>query len=334
MAQNSLTSITFDASDIGMPGNRYGYLSDTTTTNFTPGPGGSGQTWNFVGLAGDETDTMTIHNILNTPYASAYPNGDLVSSNTYGVDIILSNDAGALSILNQEMAVIQGVFRSTYFAPDTLLQYNANLYDNWSDTSSYALSFFFGDDPGNGVYADSMRIVSCKREYTMVDGEGTCITESGSYACLRLVNSAFLYEYVEVYQNGAWVYFTDMGQSNSINYTWWSESAGMYVAQCDLDPVTLESIYITRLTYLETPSGITEISRSSAKAFPNPATDVLTFETGVSEGSVEVIDLSGRIVKTAVINSTITQINVSDLASGMYTYRVNGVTTGKVQVAH
>jgi len=72
--------------------------------------------------------------------------------------------------------------------------------------------------------------------------------------------------------------------------------------------------YIVKVTVEEPPVGIDEISRESAsfKVWPNPASDVLRFETSVD---VTLYDLQGRPVLSA---TNVKELSVGHLAAGIY----------------
>jgi hypothetical protein len=86
-----------------------------------------------------------------------------------------------------------------------------------------------------------------------------------------------------------------------------------------------------------TPNSITEESQLAVSVFPNPATDNFTVKLDeASNVSVQVIDLQGKVVASQnVIGQAETTVDVSTLASGIYTVLVsteNGVATKKVVV--
>lgn len=333
-AQNPTVTI-INSADVAYPNFRYEYYVDTTTSNFDPGIGGSGWTTDFTTLNLDESNTIVIHDILQTPYASQYPQGNIVLENSYGIFAVAANTSNSFSVIDEINPAFQGFMNFHYLRPDTMLKYNLTLFDSWMDSSSYYVSMFFGADPGNGIIADSIRIITGKQEYTYVDGEGTCLTESGSYTSLRLMTAATLTDYTEFYQNGNWVSFGMTNQIMTITYTWWAKTSGLWVAQCEVDPLTGEILNVSRLASMTTTTGVAEeSSEQNAHVYPNPASDILTIETGTEEGFIEIADMTGRIVVTSMINSNVTRIDVTGLASGMYMYRVNGVAQGKVQVAH
>lgn len=74
-------------------------------------------------------------------------------------------------------------------------------------------------------------------------------------------------------------------------------------------------------------NGVTETTASSASfvsnsisVYPNPATSVvnLSSKDGLIFENVTIVDVNGRTVKTVAVNQTQSQINVSDLNSGIY----------------
>jgi hypothetical protein len=334
-AQNPATVTIINNTDVAYPGFQYEYYTDTTTNNFSPGAGGTGWVTDFTPLNMDETETISITDISQTSLAAAYPMADLVLSNSSGMLAVAANSANAFSIVDEINPAFQGTINFHYTQPDTVLRYSLSYLDEWSDNSSYFMAMYFGGDPGNGTFADSMRFTSVRQDYTIVDGEGTCITESGSYTTLRLQTTTLLTDYVEFYQNGTWVSFGQMGQSSTMTYTWWAKNSGLWVAMCEIDLTTGEILNVSRLASMITTTGIAEQGNTSTvKLYPNPASDVITIEDPSGEGQLEFTDMTGRVVKSVPLNATVTTISIADLPAGMYTYRVTGTNQqGKLQVA-
>ncbi len=78
-------------------------------------------------------------------------------------------------------------------------------------------------------------------------------------------------------------------------------------------PVTLEY----------TSTGIDQNSSLSVLTFPNPANDVLNIKTDAVINSVEIISISGKLVKTTVVNQNNAKIDISNLDKGVYIVNVN-----------
>ena len=123
--------------------------------------------------------------------------------------------------------------------------------------------------------------------------------------------------------NGTWA--TNWGGTDFPSGTA-SSSAG------DL-PVTAGTYDITfnRLTgeYNFGVASIQENNTVKVTVAPNPAKEVVTFNVDAADFNISIIDLSGKIVAT----STTSEMNISNLNNGLYTYMVktsNGVATGKL----
>ena len=98
-------------------------------------------------------------------------------------------------------------------------------------------------------------------------------------------------------------------------------------------PVTAGTYDITfnRLTgeYNFGVASIQENNSVKVTVAPNPAKEVVTFNVDALDFNISIIDLSGKIVAT----STTSEMNISNLNNGLYTYMVktsNGVATGKL----
>jgi Secretion system C-terminal sorting domain len=78
--------------------------------------------------------------------------------------------------------------------------------------------------------------------------------------------------------------------------------------------------------------GVTEIADATFGVTPNPARDFVTITTNDTLKSVELFDMNGR---TVLVSEGVNQINVSDLASGIYMMKVTsdkGTATKKLIV--
>ncbi len=69
-------------------------------------------------------------------------------------------------------------------------------------------------------------------------------------------------------------------------------------------------------------TGITKTNYSPISFYPNPATDVITFENDFIITKVQFFDITGKAVKT-VEGSSINSINVTDLNKGLYFLMIN-----------
>ena len=83
--------------------------------------------------------------------------------------------------------------------------------------------------------------------------------------------------------------------------------------------------------------GLNESANANLSVYPNPSSDVVTIESNMTEGSIEIIDLTGKVVANQTVNGVTTAFNTAALTNGMYTVILtNGSTveTRKFIVQH
>ncbi len=94
----------------------------------------------------------------------------------------------------------------------------------------------------------------------------------------------------------------------------------------------------TVLNTLTTTAPVVDPTAAAArhKAYPVPAHDQLVIQADVNFEYVEVMDLTGRVVKTSTAPGNTAEVNVNDLAPGVYVYKIyvdgEAPMTGKVVV--
>ncbi len=76
--------------------------------------------------------------------------------------------------------------------------------------------------------------------------------------------------------------------------------------------------------------GTTEILKSKITVYPNPATDIVIVENLKPNSSLELIDNSGKLVKSISSKTSKTEINIKNLASGIYYLKVDGQSVQKI----
>lgn len=76
------------------------------------------------------------------------------------------------------------------------------------------------------------------------------------------------------------------------------------------------------LHYNEIPEKIGATEPSAIKLFPNPTSDIVHIQTNEKVGTVFVFDVYGNCVQTVQINAEVTQINLHDVPSGTYYFKI------------
>lgn len=87
----------------------------------------------------------------------------------------------------------------------------------------------------------------------------------------------------------------------------------------------------TYLIDVDVPAGIEEVTMENTTVYPNPATDVLTINSGSQVQRVEIFNIQGQLVKAEA--GDVHTISVKDLANGLYTLKLtteNGTSMHKI----
>lgn len=67
---------------------------------------------------------------------------------------------------------------------------------------------------------------------------------------------------------------------------------------------------------------VSEVSKDAVKVYPNPVVDVLNVDAADKVKSVQVIDLSGKVVASHTLNAVKNQINLNKLTPGVYVVNI------------
>ncbi len=88
-------------------------------------------------------------------------------------------------------------------------------------------------------------------------------------------------------------------------------------------------------------TGVSEANAlaSSVKAFPNPANLYFTLTMNASDATVEVLDITGKLIETAAVTMGEARMDVSNYKNGVYFYHIKDaansvVKSGKFTVSH
>jgi len=87
----------------------------------------------------------------------------------------------------------------------------------------------------------------------------------------------------------------------------------------------------TYLIDVSVPAGIEDVTMENTTVYPNPATDVLTINSGSQVQRVEIFNIQGQLVKAEA--GDVHTISVKDLANGLYTLKLtteNGTSMHKI----
>ncbi len=72
-------------------------------------------------------------------------------------------------------------------------------------------------------------------------------------------------------------------------------------------------------------SNVPSLDKTQIKVFPNPISDELTIQSDLQIESIEIIDISGRLIKAVQINSSQASLDLTDLTAGTYIIRASTI---------
>jgi hypothetical protein len=206
---------------------------------------------------------------------------------------------------------IQGQFSDTLIAGNV---YHVSFYFNFSNNSNVAITKL-------GAYISSAQISLASFSnfpYTpqIVTPAGTYLTDTLNWVLLEgdYISSGGE-KYITIGN------FDDTTSLDTINVP--SPLTGGLLAYYYIDDVS-----VTNVTGIDG----SEIY-FSFNIFPNPANDKIIIETHQPNGYVKLYSITGNLIKQVVINSSRTEIDIQNLASGVY-YLQMGSSTQKLVIQH
>lgn len=316
--------ISLGAADMPSAGDTVRFQNSTTTADMADT--GPGHTWDFSSLNPGGEGADTIVTVASTPLlyqfffnnALIYPDNK-ASFAMRGADIGIqgfslsdvfnyykSNDAGYRDV--GFGATINGLPTSVQRTPvDWIYRFPMNFGDQDSSASHFQVSV-----PTLGFYGqDQMR-------RNDVDGWGTLILPTDTFQVLRVKSRIQRTDtiYIDQFSIGFAI-----PEPETVEYKWLAQGMDEPVLQ-----VTTVGGVNTIVRFFYQPdditTGITALKAPmELRAWPNPASSTLQIEAA-SHGELELIGTDGRVVRTIAGSArTARQLDVSDLAPGLYTLR-------------
>lgn len=315
-------------------------VHQTRDTTMTQSPGGSGtaQTYNFTALLDQQEDSTTFTNPMWTPFGSSFPQSNMALMINQGDAYIYAENTGSELLVHGQAAdpFGNGMVALSFSNPETQMTFPAAYGGGFADTAGGINQFYLGFDPGVGFTIDSVRVHTTIVKYSDYDAWGSAQTPLGTFNVLRQNTWRRQIDTIDIYAFGQWApnFFSQLDSNRT--YSYWANGIGSPIVeltdQDDLGQITDCRWVLANPAVTGIPSND---NSATVNAYPNPATDAIAFSTPEGKGSIELIDVTGRVVKSVVINSDVTRIDVTDLAAGSYTWRVIGSNTqvGKLQIA-
>ena len=285
--------------------------------------GGTGlQSWDYTALKDQQESEFEFIMPDETPFFGEYPNANLAALfDSVGYLYFTLNDQ-AFKIIGTrahfEIDSATSLDLSIHINPgQSLLRFPASFGNTYSETTLQVISI-----PGTavGFPFDSVRLETTTHRTVSIDAYGDLTTPLSNYQVIRSSELNLAWDSTYILFGGVWQLADASTEADtSYNYNFWTNSNGLGfpVVQVEYEP-EFDAYSITWLKNIVTSDN--EVFNGPAmEMFPNPASDYLKlrFEEAQS-GSVEIFDMTGKLVASQELNSSEIQIQVSGLGAGTH----------------
>jgi len=315
---------------------------------------GANQVWDYTFLTSKSQSVDTFYSPLQTPLSYnfvftnliLYPDNfaDLAQrsttiptppSGTGGGGFITISDAyDFIQSFSDQYAIVGNGFKlndvpsaNPFEGKDVLYEFPLNFQDNFSSSSSYQV-----------LVPSFVEFYHRQVRTNVVDGWGKLYTPYGEWQNVLRVKSTIVANDSVLFLQGPFPFPISL-PSTTTEYRWLAKNTGLPA----LHIITRESsgfggggsqTAVTAVQYLDSinpgtyqvdHTGIIETGKNGWMVFPNPAQDRLFVHANkVSNETIFIKDVFGRLLLNTVANGLETSIDISDLPSGIYTLEWNG----------
>lgn len=288
-------------------------------TSFTPGSGGSGQTWDYSAIRDSGISTTSyVVNPATTPYANLYPGATIAFYTTSGTDTAYVYDqvsSSRYTFLGNYYDLVGGVY---YDPARVIFEYPLSYGGAYAHT--------FGGSTDNG---DTITGVD---SFT-ADGYGTLRLPYGTFSDVLRVKYVIHSHSV----NSGAGFFENIDQVQYSYYTLGYHSS-LFDIQYTTNNINGVVISATTAQYAKGVStGIHDMTDASQfSVYPNPSNGSFTISSDmVSGGDVTITDLTGTILWQEKLTADQQRVSVSPPAKGIYLVTIKndkGTVTKKLIV--
>ena len=303
------------------------HVCDSFVTNYA-GTTGTGVTWDYSAIQGVLGETKTIE-VLDP---SATPEGANFAGSTKALDIpnfittYISSTATARN--SQGFTFVEPSFGTVNVVLDT----DNELLMNYPYAVTNSLVDAVSGTATSSTLSSSFAATG--NAQTTVDGSGTLILNSSTTH-----NNVLRFKIVDnITANVPFVGTVVLNREQYEYYDLANSSMPLFIhAQLEITiggaPQALNLVLSSAQPDLYLSVANNELAGVSV--YPNPANELVTIKGLTSEGTAQIVDLQGKVVRSAAVNAGVDTIAISDLNAGVYVMTIsteNGVKTQRLVV--
>ncbi|MGQ0828025.1 MAG: T9SS type A sorting domain-containing protein [Bacteroidota bacterium] len=312
--------ITINTSDVAAV-NKVFFQATDTLPSISIGSAGASQIWNMTNLQKHIQDTITF-----LPYSAA-PNPKFSTSNLV---IKIGNMAPAyLYAVNSTASLTALGYSAVFVGPVTISNTPAEIIANFpsnfgnSFTSNYKT---FSQQYFGFFGVDSIRNRGSVKKTVLIDAWGNITTPFYSNTpVLRFKETKISYDTTDLQIAGVWNNNYERSADSTTTYSWWAKNIGFPIVTATKD----SSNTVVSVDWISGTSavGITEkVPSFGVNVYPNPAQNEIHFSinTPIEAISIQVFDVTGRMITEHAVKNDMSTINTSHFADGVYIYSIIG----------
>ncbi|HKK12646.1 MAG TPA: T9SS type A sorting domain-containing protein [Flavobacteriaceae bacterium] len=303
--QTNAQTITLTSSNnIPNVGDSFGYyyISDYA---FDVSQTGANQTWDFSSVSG----TLVTINFIDPSAsmdAASFPQATLVSTQTIGGINVENYYSSSSSDFSFEGNYAPSYWRTIYSDKQEYLKFPITYNDVFNETYSGTYNFIL-----TGTTYDRVGTIEIS-----ADGYGDLVLP---YTTVHnVLKVKITSDYTDTDTNTS-----AMTTSTEVTNVWYDTSNRLYLASTteDYSGGTLQSSTAMYISESDLALGVDDspLKDRQITIYPNPADNYFNIKNPLNESlNANIYDISGRNVKTMTVSHGNTQINTSNLHSGMY----------------
>ncbi len=335
--------ITLNHTHLVTPGKKL--IQATHVSSHAFASAGANQTWDFTDLSADMTDSIRFG------VAGWYPGHE--NFPLANIAMVYYSDENEISFLDITPAAV--TMYGNYSMTDTgnfstkmnmrLITFPSTYNTSFSDVNIFdAFSFPLGFDPDSAgpiPFIDSVQIRIQYNTKSTIDGWGTMKTPLGDFAALKQTTQNISSPLIKMFSNGIGfdvpvsmlALFEGQIPEGDTSYTvnFWTNDAtvGFPLVTYDYTNADNSASSVDWLTAKPQSSSIRSVQTSPIHVYPNPAADYIDVISPADNGSLTIMDMSGKILIEQAVERH-SRVQIGHLSRGMYMLQLSDAVNGKL----
>lgn len=325
--------VVLTGTDMPVVGDIFMTLIDDRDSVFDPGTAGTGKIWDYTMMQISDTDGTFFQDLSVLPagWANNFPDANFTHYSS-------ADSSAQMFSSSNEGLIMEGFYDNKIDANITEVNFEPGILYIPANGFTYESHFHhdsrFEFEQFQGVWVKFAITIEVHIEG---DATGTLLTDFGNHAnVLRAMRLQYQTDsiFVDFGMGGGYeLYQTDGPKDSSLSYMFYKDGPGCLLGTLDVDPITNKSISFGYNYFYHSPVAAKElIVNSEVFLSPNPNNSGFLKISNVPVGSnqLEIIDLTGKPVKSFQINKNEQRIDVKELSQGVYLYSLKNTDTNQV----